>query len=166
VLDLGTEGAQVDIKDLALPKQKSESASLLSISGFLCEKVLSEPDHVLSAIRIVEVFGITVVPDIPLEKQGPAMVAVVIGKLADDLEHSVDLHLVRPNGEATNLTEKPFRQKFPAIIPGFPAGFNVAFQFGVIPKQMGLHYVRVLFDGIEVYRIPFILNEVKLSPMR
>jgi len=138
--------------------------TLQSVSVFLCEKVLQEKDEVLTFIRSVEIFNVAIIPDIPIDRQGPTMIAVVIGKLQpNDLsEHSVQLQLIRPGGE-TKLIGDEHRDVFVANLPDYPGGFTFAQQMAISPKEMGLHYMAVLFDGKEVARTPFMLRPAATS---
>lgn len=141
-------------------------SALLSIDAFICEKVLAEQDRVLTAIRIVEVFNVVIFPDVPLERQGPMMNVFISGKVPpeDDAEHSVDLFLVRPNGETRQIGDS-LKSKMKSDIPGYPGGFGIVLPLVVAPKQMGIHYISVKFDGEEVRRVPFILIERKLDAL-
>ena len=137
-------------------------SSLLSISGFLCEKLLQERDNVLSAIRIVEVFYVSQDTSISPELRSPRMFVYVAGKIAigDEAEHLVDVYLERPNGDRKLLGETT-KGVFKSGLPNFPGGFVIAMHVGVLPTHMGLHHIHVLFDGEQVLRIPFILSEPK-----
>lgn len=134
-------------------------SKLISANAFICEKVLIEHDGVPSAIRMVETFSVMVIPDIPLDKQGPSMVLYASGKLPpeDKDEHSVEFVLVRPDGTQKTITGPP-NSKMTSNIPGFPGGFGIALQLVVAPTQMGLHHFLVKFDGEEVRKVPFMLT--------
>lgn len=140
---------------------------LSSFNAFICEKVLFE-GPVVSAIRIVEIFNVLVDPEIPLNKQGPFMVVVALGKVPveDDSEHVIEVWLVRPSGHRVQIGETiksmlPLGPS-PTIVP-FPRGFNLAYQVGVSPQEMGLHYFSILFDGTEVKRLPFVLQPLSVQ---
>jgi hypothetical protein len=139
-------------------------SSLLSLDAFICEKVMVERDGVFSAIRIVEAFYYAVVPDIPIDRQGPSMFLFVNGKIPanDHEEHLVEFSLVRPNGD-TKILDGPQKGKMTSSLPGFLGGFAVAIQVVVIPSQMGQHYFSIKFDGKEVRQVPFILMSPPLS---
>jgi hypothetical protein len=134
-------------------------SKLTSLNAFICEKVLGEVDGVFSAIRLVEVFNVVIVPDIPREKQGPSMVLFVSGKLplGDEDEHKLEFSLLRPNGEI-KIIDGPPKGKMPSSFPGFPGGFGVALQLTVVSTQLGLHHFVIKFDDVELRRVPFILQ--------
>jgi hypothetical protein len=140
------------------------SPALLFIDAFICEKVLFEQDRVLSAIRLVEVFNVVIFPDLPLERQGPLMTVLINGKVspADDAEHSVEIFLERPNGEAKQIGDT-FKSKMKSDTPGYPGGFGIVVPMVVVPTQMGIHHISIKFDSEEVRRLPFILIERKLD---
>jgi hypothetical protein len=136
-------------------------SGLISINAFICEKILVEQDQVMSAIRMVEVFSVSINPDLPLDKQGTLMMVYIAGRVPaeDNSEHQLDIVLVRPNGETKPIGD-PIRSVFPPSgQPGFQKGFNIGLQLGVAPTQMGVHHFSIKFDGEEVRRIPFILQQ-------
>jgi len=131
-----------------------------SISAIVCEKILQEADGPVSAIRIVDVFYFSVIPELPLERQ-PVQVCVVINgaiESQDVNDHAVSLDLLRPSGEVTALGE-PYKGSFPSKIPGAPTGFTINAQVGVIPRNVGPHHLRVYFDGVLVTKARFTLLE-------
>jgi hypothetical protein len=136
-------------------------SGLLSLNAFICEKILLEQDRVMSAIRMVEVFYVSINPSIPLDKQGTPMMLYIAGRVPeeDNSEHKVEIFLVRPNGEARPIGD-PMQSVFPPSgAPGFQKGFTIGLQLGVAPTQMGTHYFSIKFDGEEVRRVPFILQQ-------
>jgi hypothetical protein len=133
---------------------------LLSLNVVLCEKLLFEQDQVISAIRIVEVFNIPINPEFPPDRHGPVFSVLVSGKVPsdDETEHMLEVFLIRPDGESTDIGQ-PIKSVFPGQVESnFPRGFNIGFQLAVRATQMGIHYVSVKFDGEEVRRVPFILQ--------
>jgi hypothetical protein len=132
---------------------------LQTLGLFLCEKILQEKDDVLTYIRNVELFNVVIVPEVPIERQGPTMTVVIIGKVRpnDTTEHTVQLHLIRPSGE-TKIVGDEVKAVFTSRLPEYPGGFNIVQQMTVSAKEMGLHYMAVLFDGEEVARTPFMLQ--------
>jgi hypothetical protein len=137
--------------------------TLLSASALICEKVLNEADNVLSAIRLVDIFKFVPVPNVPVEQRPVVITILVITRFmaAEGSEQTFDLELVRPNGETRPIGERFVAKIIPNEVPGAPAGVNIVVQIGVIPKQMGLHFVRVLFNGNELAKASFTLAELK-----
>jgi hypothetical protein len=135
-----------------------------SNSILICEKILTEADGVMSMIRMVDVFYITPKADVPIEKQLVQMtvLARVRASSGDDDEHTLQLQLIRPKKETAQIGEA-LKTKIPAKSPGGPQGMNLVAQFGVIPKQMGTHYIALLSDGVETARAEFTLAERKVE---
>jgi hypothetical protein len=140
-------------------------SSLISAKILICEKALQEPDGVISAIRMVDVFYFTPRAALPIDQQAVAMVMVASGQVVvgDEAEHDLEFYLVRPDGERKLLGD-PTKMPFKSTIPGAPAGFAMIANIGVVPKQMGTHYFALLFDNEEVARAPFTLVERKQEP--
>jgi hypothetical protein len=123
-----------------------------------------EKDEVFSAIRIVQVFNVATIPEIPLDKQGPSMVLFITGQLraGDNGDHVVEISLARPDGQTKSIGE-PTKTRAASSVPEFPPGFAIGIQVGVAPTQMGVHYFSIKFDGEEVRRVPFILRQHQQS---
>ncbi|HLJ16444.1 MAG TPA: hypothetical protein VKV15_18235 [Bryobacteraceae bacterium] len=133
--------------------------SLISISAFICDRVLCEQDHVFSAIRIVDVFFCPpLIPNVPPERQVIGIAIVILGKFlpGTDSSHRVQLQLLRPDGDITTIGEETV-VKVTSSVAAAAGGFTMCGPVGVIPTQMGLHYLQVLLDGEEATRTPFTL---------
>ena len=140
-------------------------ASLASI--FICERVLTEKDDVISAIRLVDIYRI---PPLPPELTGPLFTKPIVQIVGvaqfrflriDGLEHSFQFQLDRPGGEST-LVQEPFIATPSLGINGAPGGVNLIVPINVIVKEFGLHYLVALCDGVAVARTPF--SFVPLNP--
>lgn len=129
----------------------------------LCEKVLQESDGVVSAVRIVDIFYVSQTGiEVPPEHRAVLMQMFFQAKFpataAVGEEHAVELILERPNGESGNVATSDAVRLVPSKVDG-PKGISVVARFGVIPRQMGTHYLVILLDGKEVQRAPFTLAE-------
>ncbi len=128
------------------------------VNLLVCEKVLSEEDNVISAIRIADVFLAPVDADISAAKQ--AIKVNVFGQIkmadTDQTEHTLELRLVRPNGES-EVVGPPTSGPAKTVLPKFPGGYIIVGQIAVTPTQHGLHHFRLTMDGDEIARCPFIL---------
>jgi len=139
---------------------------LISASVLIFEKVLTEKDEVLSAVRIVEVFYFTPIPDVPLNRQTIQMSILATARAApseDDSQHSIELNLIRPDGTVKALGP-PVPVGFKAKMSTVPGGFGLVAPMGVVPSQMGTHYISLLLDGKEIARTPFTLLERAAEP--
>ena len=140
-------------------------SSLISLSLLICERVLTEADAVMSAVRIVDVFFVTRIPELPPEKQAVPMQALLVCKFrhGDKEKHTMQLQLERPDRTIQTIGDVVKDVVGSSRFPEAPGGFNIAVQAGIIPKQLGTHYIVVLLDGVEVAREPFTLLERKLA---
>ena len=135
----------------------------LSASLIICERALQEKDDVISAIRIVDLFLVALVPDIPPDKQAVSMTLVVSCQFANDDEstHSLAIRLLRPDGSDKEVElEKPLEinlASFPLRTPDSTRGIQLVAPWGVKPTHMGRHRVSLLIDGEVVASRWFIL---------
>jgi hypothetical protein len=129
----------------------------------VCERILNEVDGVSSAIRIADAFSLQFIGQKPSQEipAVPLSALVSIRLLEyDELDHSTQIILIRPNGEETPLSD-PIIGKIIQRIPNVPGGLNYAIQIGVMAKQWGLHRFKVLFDGEEIAETIFTLREIE-----
>ena len=94
------------------------------VNLLVCEKLLNEEDNVTSAIRIADVFLAPVESDIAIERQ--AIKISVFGQIkmadTDQTEHTLELRLVRPNGEY-EVAGLPKSGPAKTVFPEFPGGY-------------------------------------------
>ena len=159
------KGRRVVSANAKIKKNKPSHSNLISASVLVCENVLVESDGGMSIIRLADIFFVPIAPDIPVDRQTVMMRVLVVCKFkyGDNSEHTVELQLIRPDG-ATALMGQAHKGTGMSDIAKSakaPGGFNVVVQTGIIPKQMGTHYVVALLDGKEVARTPFTLVERK-----
>jgi hypothetical protein len=110
-------------------------------------------------IRIIDVFHVTIRPEIPIEQQAVAMtifVRAIVLEPSDESQHTVSVTLARPSGEVINLGPI-FEGAFNSTVAGAPGGFNINLRFSIAPKELGVHYVSVLLDGTEITETAFTL---------
>jgi hypothetical protein len=114
-------------------------------------------------MRVVDVFFVRRLPEVPIEKQSVAMQVLLTCKFkhGDKSKHTVQLELVRPDGTRDPMGDIVKDLVGASQYPEAPGGFNIAAQIGIIPKQLGTHYIVVLIDGVEVDTAPFTLLEQK-----
>ena len=134
----------------------------ISADLLVCEKILIEGDGVMSMIRLVDIFYVNTIPEIPIERQGSQMsvLGMIRVQIGDLEEHAIELRLMRPSGESSAIGDTQKIRMEPKE-PNAPGGFNFVAQLGVIAKEMGVHYFVMLFDGTEIARAPFTLVERK-----
>ena len=132
---------------------------LLCADILICDSILQEADGVSSVIRLVDLFTVRPAPDVPVEKQVFPIKALVTlkGQIGDSSEHNIRIEMIRPSGENQVLLEKaiPVASRFGPSIPG---GATLVLHIGVIVREMGTHYIRLLDDGEELIKVPFTLK--------
>ncbi len=140
--------------------------ALLSANCIICERTLRETDSVISAIRVVDVFRTQVSAEIPVERQVVPMNVVAIIRLSsdDDTLHTVELAIIRPDGETTPNTLASNVVAPPGTNPDYPRVLFVIGALGVTPRQFGLHHIVIYLDGAEVARTQFTLEEMPEVP--
>ena len=139
---------------------------LVSASLTICEKVLLESDGVRSLIRIVDLFSVgPPIPNLPEEIQVLEITVAGFFRLQpdDDSVRSVELHLIRPSGEE-RLIGVVSEMSAPPNEHGSPRGFWLQAQFGLVPSEMGVHYLSAKMENIEVARAHLTLVRKQIEP--
>jgi len=143
-------------------------STIIGAFVLVAEKVLVEADGVPSIIRISDIFYFQPRSDPPLESQAIFMyvVASVRFKETEPSEHVLQLQLVRPSGETKPIGDPHQLKSEPKVtgIVGMPSGFNFISAVGIIPKELGVHYIVLSMDGEEIARTPITLATRSDSP--
>jgi hypothetical protein len=109
-----------------------------------CERVLDEKDGVLSVIRIVDRFTITVRgPGVPSEMPaGQINVTLVVGLRSGNAKgrHSLSIWPELPSGERATKTEMP------VFFEGEERGVNAVLQIVMPITQEGLYWFDLILD--------------------
>jgi hypothetical protein len=139
------------------------------VSGFLCERVMTEKDDIPSAIRMVDLFY---VPDGLPEGTGIQFWAFVMLKIVPvpEVKAKVSISIVNSKGERQSLPP-PTPDGMIELSPfqgdrSVPGGITLILQFNVIPKNLGTCYVEVDVDGENAIRIPFTLRRSPSTPVK
>jgi len=132
--------------------------NVIEASVLICEKTLREDDGVFSIIRLVDIFFVTLQPGTPRERLSVKMSVLFRVKVADDTEHVLKLVLQRPSGAEAAIAEAP-PAKATSQFVDVPGGISGVAHVGVLAKEMGTHYFKMLLDDVEVARTPFTLRE-------
>lgn len=133
-------------------------------AAFLCERILHERDGVLTAIRIVDTFNVTLPPSLPPDAKPVIQITGLLSFKksspgAEAERHQAELRLRMPSG----------REHPPAVFdvlfkPEEMAGANQIVQMNIGVEEFGLHWLAVLLDGEPITRIPFRLLPATISP--
>jgi hypothetical protein len=118
----------------------------------LCEKVLQEKDAVLSLIRIVDRFTVTISGPTPPEEMPtvPISLTLVLSFKAGFARGTfvVSVRGEKPSGELTPET------KIPVLFEGDERGPNVMIAVNLQANEEGLYWFDVFLEGARVTRVP------------
>lgn len=128
-------------------------------AAFLCERVLLEKDEVLTAVRIVDTFHVSVPKNLPADAKPAIQITVLLGfkkAIGDQPEkHQAALRVQAPSGE---ISERP-----PTLDFYFKAeevtGANLILTLNLPVREFGTYRIDVLVDDDHVTTIPFRLLE-------
>jgi hypothetical protein len=136
------------------------------VTALLCEKVLTEPGGVHSAIRIVDIFQIAA--DAPPETVVQFFALISLKTVpVPDAKVRVRVSLVGPSGKREQLPDPPDQPYGLPLFEGdksIPSGLSMVFQINVKPTNFGTGYVEIEVDGQLAVRIPFTIR--KLPPLQ
>jgi len=118
-------------------------------AAMICERVLTEQDGALSAIRIIDrVFFITDSDGTPLQPQQPITFVLMFKSGSARGTVNVQLRAEKPSGEQAPVAEANL------LMEGEDRGANLVLSAGFEPDQQGLYWYDVLVEGEVVTRMP------------
>jgi hypothetical protein len=139
------------------------SPNIINVSVFLCERLMTEQDGVVSAIRLVDLFYVatppTEAPDSPDIKIVPILqafvCAIIKGHPGIDEEHQLEFKIINTVGEL-----KDCGGQFPIRLtslkgPDLPSGVTIGAGLQVAVQRFGNCFLCVYLDGEEVARTTF-----------
>lgn len=130
-----------------VPKQPTP----IVVSAVLCEKVLQEKDNVISIIRIIDT--LTTEKPIPPDTTTPMLLTLFVSLRSGSAsgEHRATMEVRRPSGLV-----KKVETEWTAQLPSDPLGLvNFVIALPVIPNEVGVYTVDVLWDGEPIASVPF-----------
>jgi hypothetical protein len=121
-------------------------------AAFFCEKVLAEPDGVLSFIRVIDRFTVSAQGQDPPVTMPPTEVKLylVVCLKSGELRGTYSL-TIRPE-EPSGL--RVTAHDFPVELNGEERGTNIVVTLETIVENQGLYWFDVLFEGNLLSRIP------------
>ena len=131
----------------------------LLAAAVFCDRVLKGSDGAMSAIRIVDVFNVSVPPDRDPEERVPIRLNALIAFKSGDVkgERTLRLRLRMPTGKRKVVMEKPI------TFPGGEAGMNVHVKVDLRLKTEGLYWVDVLVDHTRFTSMPLRVSFVTIE---
>lgn len=130
----------------------------LIAAAFTCERIMQEADGVISAIRIVDTFNVTLPGDAPENiKVGINPWVIVYLKSGDAIgRYTVSFVMRPPEGKPG-----PLGQPIDIDLTGGANGATIAFELTMIVRTAGLYWIDVLVDGERLTSIPITLQRIR-----
>jgi hypothetical protein len=134
------------------------------VAAFFCEKTLTEPDGVVSAIRIVDIVQL---PPLPKDASKMARQGVMLGNLVFVMmiraggyrgKITWDVYAVSPSGKKVKIAQ----QKDVDIGDSPEKGINVAFPPGFKWEKPGVYWFEIYVNNKRMTRTPLV---IKLQPV-
>lgn len=120
--------------------------------GTICERVLEEKDGVLSLIRIVDRFTITITGKEPPDQlpQGIKLLTIIMGWVGGLGSHEAALNIISPGGE----TQKS-PQSWSFTLDAINRGHNIIVTLPIRIAKEGVYWVEFILNDQVKSRIPF-----------
>lgn len=120
--------------------------------GAICERVLEEKDSVLSLIRIVDTFTITVTGKEPPDElpQGVATLTIVMSWVGGLGRHEAAFDIISPGGET-----QPSPRSWSFTLDSLNRGHNIIVTLPVRIKKPGVYWIEFILNDKIKSRIPF-----------
>lgn len=136
------------------------------ITGYvlICDRILSEGDGILSAIRMVDHYQIQAPAELEDKDVFVDIQIVATAKFAlnDDQPRTMRLQIVRPNGEVVDLAGS-LSVPIPPRVQDFHRGANVLSMLKINLRVRGIHFAVLLIDDEEYCRTPFMLGRIDVE---
>lgn len=134
--------------------------NLQSACLLVCEKVLTEGDDVVSAIRIIDICYYTAHPDIPVERRlvRVGLLGILKSSDDDDTERNLEVRVTTPDDQDLQVVPV-HRIKLNRRIKEAPGGNTLCVDLHIRARRSGTHVLRMLLDGEEVARTSVTLLE-------
>lgn len=132
----------------------------LIAAACICEKVLHERDDVVSLIRLVDTFKMTI-PEIPEGMKPATQLTAFVSLKSGDLEgqYEITMAIRTPSGKVLQVPNK-----WPVLLKGGHQGANLVMKFGLPLVEFGLFYFDVIWEGDVLTSIPFMLEQLTEEP--
>lgn len=133
------------------------------VAAFFCENLIEDKDNVLTAIRIIDTYYLTLptnLPDLPPDVKPAIEVTGLISLKSGDVvgPYKLDLMMRRPT-----KGEKPVRLSpeggWPVVFNGGEHGVNLKMKFPLGVKTFGLYWFDVMWENELLTSIPLNLIE-------
>ncbi len=131
--------------------------------GAICERVLEEKDGVLSLIRIVDKFTITITGKEPPDQLPPGgkVLTIIMAWVGGLGSHEVAFNIIAPGGETQRSP-----QSWSFTLDAITRGHNIVVTLPVRIAKAGVYWIEFILNGQVKSRIPFqvLYEPQKLRP--
>ena len=118
-------------------------------AAFICERLLTEKDGVMSAIRIVDTYFLDFKSPLPEGSERGIHLMGLVSFKGGPGDHKVRLSGINPKGK--RALESP---EFQLTLKGGEYGSNLIMDLGLPTPEEGLYWIDVYLDESLVTRIP------------
>jgi hypothetical protein len=120
--------------------------------GTICERVLEEKDGVLSLIRMVDRFTITITGKEPPEKLPPLLrpLTIIMSWVGGLGSHEAAFNIISPSGETQRSP-----QSWSFTLNAINQGHNIIVTLPVSMAKEGVYWVEFILNDQVKSRIPF-----------
>jgi len=120
--------------------------------GAICERVLQEKDGVLSLIRIVDKFTITITGKEPPDQlpHGVKLLTIIMGWVGGLGNHEAAFNIVSPGGETQRSP-----QSWSFTLDAINLGHNIIVMLPVRIAKEGVYWIEFILNDQVKSRIPF-----------
>ena len=120
--------------------------------GAICERVLHEKDDVLSLIRIVDIFTITITGKEPPDQlpEGEKVLTIVMSWVGGLGSHEAAFNIVSPGGET-----QPSPRSWSFTLDAMHRGHNIIVTVPVRIAKEGVYWIEFILNDQVKSRIPF-----------
>ena len=120
--------------------------------GVICENALQERDNVLSLVRIVDKFTITITGKEPPDQlpEGVKVLTIVMGWVGGLGKHAATFNIVSPGGET-----QPSPRSWSFNLDAINHGYNIIAKLPVKIGKEGVYWIEFILNGQVKSRTPF-----------
>lgn len=120
--------------------------------GVICERVLQEKDDVLSLIRIVDKFTITITGKEPPDQlpEGVKVLTIAMSWAGGLGRHEAAFNIISPGGET-----QPSPRSWTFTLDALNRGHNIIVTLPVRITKAGVYWVEFILNGAAKSRTPF-----------
>ncbi len=151
-----------------------DKSNLSQVNMFLCDKIIVDEDHVLSAIRIIDIYYVSprVVPGAEALSEDvrkaieelPTVITInclidIKTRAIDTEDHQIELRMQKADASKEIVLVPSQKVNFRPMDQDTPGGVAIGVGFHITVKSYGTTYIVALIDGLEVARTPLTIRK-------